>query len=272
MEEFQRYPTPAEVNKLHILKNAKKEISLLLSMSEKINQTTPLIYEEMYVVEHLQRIEEYFEALQDNLSEVRDYMVALLEWLLESNSTLDPSVKVMVPQLEKIIFLLREICPPDDDVDILIDADDTQQHPAVTTTATGVTPTPNGPPSSKNNHTQDQSMPAEASHNNSAAAASANQDESVRSNRQLMKETKSMEIRRQLEAKKAELLRIQQESEELIKKQQEERAEFDKLCEETRTKYAEFEEKIKTVERKLNKTVSTDYDLNNEVLFKKFNE
>ena len=76
-------------------------------------------------------------------------MVALLEWLLES-STLDPSVKVMVPQLEKIIFLLREICPPDDDIDILmVDVDDTQQHPAAT--AAGPTPTPNGPPSNRHN-------------------------------------------------------------------------------------------------------------------------
>ena len=89
-----------------------------------------------------------------------------------------------------------------------------------------------------------------------------------------------MEIRRQLEEKKAELLRIQQESEELLKKQEEEkkmseeanRAEFDRLCEETRTKYAEFEEKIKTVERKINKTISTDYDLNNDALYNKFNE
>ena len=48
---------------MHILKSTKNEISILLSMSEKINQTTPLIYEGMFVVEHLQRIEEYFEEL-----------------------------------------------------------------------------------------------------------------------------------------------------------------------------------------------------------------
>lgn len=34
----------------------------------------------------------------------------------------------------------------------------------------------------------------------------------------MIKETKSMEIRKQLEAKKAELLAIQKESEELLKK------------------------------------------------------
>ena len=87
-----------------------------------------------------------------------------------------------------------------------------------------------------------------------------------------------MEIRRQLEAKKAELLRIQQESEELRKKQQEEmkssqfanRKQFDELCDQTKQKYAEFEEKIKTVERKINKSVSMEFDLNNDVLFKKF--
>ena len=39
---------------------------------------------------------------------------------------------------------------------------------------------------------------------------------------QQLKEVKSEEIRKQLEAKKAELLAIQKESEELLKKQQEE--------------------------------------------------
>ena len=53
-------------------------------MSAEINRTTPLIYEEEHVVEHLQRIEEYFEELQDNLSEVRDYMIALLERVIEN--------------------------------------------------------------------------------------------------------------------------------------------------------------------------------------------
>ena len=80
-------------------------------MSVEINRITPLIYEEEHVVEHLQRIEEYFEELQDNLSEVRDYMVALLEWVIENQDT---NVKSMIAQLDKIIFLLREICPPDE--------------------------------------------------------------------------------------------------------------------------------------------------------------
>ena len=69
---------------MHILASCKNEIKILLSMSVEINRNTPLIYEEEHVVEHLQRIEEYFEELQDNLSEVRDYMVALLEWVIEN--------------------------------------------------------------------------------------------------------------------------------------------------------------------------------------------
>lgn len=57
-----------------------------------------------------------------------------------------------------------------------------------------------------------------------------------------IKENKSEEIRRQLEAKKAELLAIQKENEELLKRQEEElkqskisidRAQFDALCEKT---------------------------------------
>ena len=47
-------------------------------------------------------------------------MVALLEWILESQ---DDNIKIMVPQLEKIIFLLRDICPPDDS-DIVMQDDD----------------------------------------------------------------------------------------------------------------------------------------------------
>ena len=63
MDKLPKYLTPAEVNQMHILKSTKNEIKILLSMSIEINRTTPLIYEEMYVVEHLQRIEEYFEEL-----------------------------------------------------------------------------------------------------------------------------------------------------------------------------------------------------------------
>ena len=63
-------------------------------MSESIDHVTPLIYEEEHVVEHLQRIEEYFDELQDNLSEVRDYMIALLEYVMEND---DANIRTMVP-------------------------------------------------------------------------------------------------------------------------------------------------------------------------------
>ena len=35
-------------------------------------------------MEHLQRIEEFFDELEENLSEVRDYMIALLEYVVEN--------------------------------------------------------------------------------------------------------------------------------------------------------------------------------------------
>jgi len=44
---------------------------------------TPLIFEGEYVVEHLQRIDEFFTQLEDDLTEVRNYMVALLEFVRE---------------------------------------------------------------------------------------------------------------------------------------------------------------------------------------------
>ena len=138
MDKLPKYLTPAEVNQMHILKSTKNEIKILLSMSIEINRTTPLIYEEMYVVEHLQRIEEYFEELQDNLSEVRDYMVALLEWIAE---TQDANIKIMIPQLEKIIFLLREVCPPDDEIMVMQEEQDLL---VMGDTATGVGATPGG--------------------------------------------------------------------------------------------------------------------------------
>ena len=45
---------------------------------------------------------------------------------------------------------------------------------------------------------------------------------------------------------------------------------FFALCEQTKLKYVEFEEKIKNVELKLNKKISTEYNLDNERLLKKF--
>ena len=48
---------------------------------------TPLVFEEEEVVPHLQRIEEFFDTLSDNLTEVKDYMIALLESVEESNDS-----------------------------------------------------------------------------------------------------------------------------------------------------------------------------------------
>lgn len=53
MNKLEKYPTPAELNRTRILSQCKAEISMLLQLSEQINQVTPLIYEEEHVVEHL---------------------------------------------------------------------------------------------------------------------------------------------------------------------------------------------------------------------------
>ena len=53
-------------------------------------------------------------------------------------------------------------------------------------------------------------------------AAGADTEEEKKNDARKLKATKSLEIRKQLEAKKAELLAIQKESEEILKKQQEE--------------------------------------------------
>jgi len=67
-----------------MLVNSKREITNLLRVAEQIDRITPLIYEGEHVVEHLQRIEEFFDELEENLSEVRDYMIALLEYVVEN--------------------------------------------------------------------------------------------------------------------------------------------------------------------------------------------
>lgn len=142
MGQLQKYPTLEEQNRTRILSNTKVEINILLQMSESLDRVTPLIYEEEHVVEHLQRIEEYFEELQDNLSEVRDYMVALLEYVMEND---DANIRTMVPQLEKIISLLREICPPNEMMMMM-------------STPGGMTPTPMYCPSEKTEITADPNL------------------------------------------------------------------------------------------------------------------
>ena len=72
-------------NRRRLQAETKVAISNLLQMAEQIDRVTPLIQDNEHVVEHLQRIEEHFENLYDNLSEVRDYMVTLLEHMMEND-------------------------------------------------------------------------------------------------------------------------------------------------------------------------------------------
>ena len=55
------------------------------------------------MIKQLQRIEEFFDELQENLREVRDYIIVLLEYVFEND---DDDKRQMVPHLEKIIELL----------------------------------------------------------------------------------------------------------------------------------------------------------------------
>jgi hypothetical protein len=73
---------------------------------------TPLIYEGEHVVEHLQRIDEFFMQLEDDLTEVNNYMVALLEFVVENQV---PEIREMIPPLTRIIRFMREVCPADED-------------------------------------------------------------------------------------------------------------------------------------------------------------
>ena len=94
-----------------MLVNSKREITNLLRVAQQIDRITPLIYEGEHVVEHLQRIEEFFDELEENLSEVRDYMIALLEYVVENE---DDMKQQMIPYLEKIIEMLKYVIPEQD--------------------------------------------------------------------------------------------------------------------------------------------------------------
>lgn len=59
---------------------------------------------------HLRRIEEFFDTLTDDLTEVKDYMLALLEQVEESEIT---SMEGLIPILSNIIILLQQVCPPE---------------------------------------------------------------------------------------------------------------------------------------------------------------
>jgi len=46
--------------------------------------------------------------LEDDLTEVKNYMVVLLEFVYENQV---PEIRQMIPPLTKIIRLMREVCP-----------------------------------------------------------------------------------------------------------------------------------------------------------------
>ena len=83
-------------------------MSNLLSLGLEIDRVVPLIYEEEHVVEHLQRIDEFFDTLEDDLTEVRNYMIALLEFV-EENEIDD--IRRMIPPLSKIIKFMGMVLP-----------------------------------------------------------------------------------------------------------------------------------------------------------------
>ena len=56
---------------------AKIEISELLQISEDVDKITPLTFDDDNVVEHLNKVVEFFDDLHDTLNEILDYMLAL---------------------------------------------------------------------------------------------------------------------------------------------------------------------------------------------------
>ena len=62
----------------------KVEISNLLEICSKIDQETPLIYEGEQVIEFLQKIDEFFWQVEDDLTEVKNFMVTILEFVQEN--------------------------------------------------------------------------------------------------------------------------------------------------------------------------------------------
>ena len=94
---------------------------------------------------------------------------------------------------------------------------------------------------------------------------------------------KAEEIKRQLELKKIEYEAIKQQNEILSEQYQSSkkasehsnainRQQFTDFCDEARVKYADFEQKIKKVEQKVTGSISTKFDLDEEVLYAKFAE
>ena len=104
------FPTPIQKDKIRIQAELKGEIIKLLQLLKTVDCNAELIYEEENVVEQLSRIEEFFDEISDNLSEVRDYMMTLLEYMIDDEND---EVRNIVPQLWKVIKLLRQICPFD---------------------------------------------------------------------------------------------------------------------------------------------------------------
>ena len=80
------FPTPRQKDKIRIQAELKGEIIKLLQLLKTVDCNAELIYEEENVVEQLSRIEEFFDEISDNLSEVRDYMMTLLEYMIDDEN------------------------------------------------------------------------------------------------------------------------------------------------------------------------------------------
>lgn len=101
-------------DRLRILSEAKHEVSIILALSIEIDKETPLIYDEEHVLPQLHNIEQFFDSLIDNLSEVRDYMITLLEYIEEEKNE-DIMLKLK-PPLIRVIYLLKQVCPASESV------------------------------------------------------------------------------------------------------------------------------------------------------------
>ena len=91
-----------------LVRTTKTELRKLIGLCEKYNQIRPLIYDEENVVEHLQRIEEFFEDLIDSPHDIKTYMEALLESIHENEDS-EENIGQISTQLSKLITTLIDL-------------------------------------------------------------------------------------------------------------------------------------------------------------------
>ena len=76
------YPRLSQTDKIRMKEELRVEIGKLLQQLKTVDCNKKLIYEEENVVKQVERIEEFFDKVCNNLSEIRDYMITLNEHMM----------------------------------------------------------------------------------------------------------------------------------------------------------------------------------------------